>query len=527
MNIYLFGMIISFVIYLLLGFLISKKVKNPNDFFVAGRNAPVILIVGSMIASYVSTGMFMGDAGEYYNGLFSPMTILATMQVAGYIIGAVFFGKYLRRAEVVTIPEFFGRRFCSSKMHKLATVTAIITMVVYLLSVMQGVGKLMSLVTGLNYRLCVILSLAVFAFISITSGAKGVLITDTVMFGVFTIALIFSTLVIANKDGGWYSTVEKLQELNINGLLSWGGNTDYLYSTGLENVTWGIIYGIVWMSVCMVGPWQSSRYIMAKNEHVIIRSSVFSAFGIFLLQLLVGISAVSVNLYDPKLESASHVMIWAAKELLPTFLGVILLTGVLAAGISSATTFLSLIGTSVANDIFKDKGKSMLIGKISMVVVCAIVLMLDYFNSPQIFWIMFFGGAIVAASWMPVAVASIFSKRITKCGAFCGMLFGFLGCFITKLYFSISGNTLPVYLEPTLIGIVSNVLAMVIASSLTKVTQEEKDARADLFVVPEKEKDEKEVQKTLKYMKLAPFLGVVVFIVLLFVWVVPYMKAIV
>ena len=167
MNVYLVGMLISFVVYLLLGFLISKKVKNANDFFVSGRNAPVVLIVGSMIASYVSTGMFMGDAGEYYSGLFSPMTILATMQVAGYIIGAVFFGKYLRRAEVVTIPEFFGRRFCSSKMHILATVTAIITMVVYLLSVMQGVGTLMSLVTGLSYRLCVILLLVVFAFISI------------------------------------------------------------------------------------------------------------------------------------------------------------------------------------------------------------------------------------------------------------------------------------------------------------------------------------------------------------------------
>lgn len=527
MNIYLVGISISFVAYLVLGFFISKRVKNANDFFVSGRNAPVILIVGSMIASYVSTGMFMGDAGEYYNGLFSPMTILATMQVAGYIVGAVFFGKYLRRAEVVTIPEFFGMRFCSSKMHKLATITSLITIVVYLLSVMQGVGTLMSLVTGLSYRLCVILSLIVFAFISITSGAKGVLITDTIMFGFFTIALIVSTLIIANKNGGWYSTVERLQELNINGLLSWGGNTDYLYSTGLENVSWGIIYGIVWLSVCMVGPWQSSRYIMAKNEHTVIRSSIFSAFGIFLLQLLVGISAVSVNLYDAKLESSSHVMIWAAKELLPTFIGVLLLTGVLAAGISSATTFLSLVGTSVANDIFKNKGKPMLIGKLSMVAVCAIVLLLDYFNSPQIFWIMFFGGAIVAASWMPVAVASIFSKRITKCGAFCGMLFGFLGCFISKLYFSISGTVFPVYLEPTLIGMAANILAMIVGSSLTKVSQKERETRALLFVVPEKEKDEKEVVKTIKYMKFAPLLGLVVFLILLFVWVVPYVKAIV
>lgn len=90
MNIYFIGMIISFCVYLVIGFFISRKVKNANDYYVAGRNAPILLIVGSMIASYVSTGMFMGDAGEYYSGLFSPMTILATMQVSGYIIGAVF-----------------------------------------------------------------------------------------------------------------------------------------------------------------------------------------------------------------------------------------------------------------------------------------------------------------------------------------------------------------------------------------------------------------------------------------------------
>ena len=132
MNVYLLGMCISFVVYLVVGFIISRRVKNANDFFVAGRNAPVLLIVGSMIASYVSTGMFMGDAGEYYSGLFSPMTILATMQVVGYIYGAVFFGRYLRRSEVLTIPDFFGKRFCSEKVRMLTTITAIILSLIHI-----------------------------------------------------------------------------------------------------------------------------------------------------------------------------------------------------------------------------------------------------------------------------------------------------------------------------------------------------------------------------------------------------------
>ena len=73
MNIYLFGMIVSMVVYIVLGLVISKKVKDVNDFFVAGRQAPTFLIVGSLVASYCSTGLFMGDVGEAYGGFYTPL----------------------------------------------------------------------------------------------------------------------------------------------------------------------------------------------------------------------------------------------------------------------------------------------------------------------------------------------------------------------------------------------------------------------------------------------------------------------
>jgi len=521
-NIYLTGMVASFVVYVVLGILISRKVKDANDFYVAGRKAPVLLIVGSMMASYVSTGMFMGDAGEYYNGLFSPMTILATMQVVGYIYGAVFFGRYLRRSKVLTIPEFFGKRFCSEKVRKLATITSVITMTVYLLSVMQGIGTLMNVVTGVDYNICIVLAMIVFALVSIISGSSGVLITDTVMFGGFTVALVFAVFFITGKAGNWPEIVEQLVNFEEKqGLLAWGGNTNYLYPTGGTNVLWGIIYGIVWLSVCMVGPWQSSRYLMAKNEHTVIRSAFYSAFGIFVLQFLVGIAAVTVNIFNPELANASHVLIWASMNVLPKIVGVLLLTGVLAAGISSATTFLSLIGSSVANDIYKGEGNSIRIGQIGMLVACAIVLVLAVFNPPQIFWIMFFGGSIVASSWMPVAVASILSKRVTKEGAFWGMLIGFVGCFAVKMYTSLTGASLPVYLDSTVVGIVLNVFTMTIVTLVTKVTEEERQTRKKLFIVPEEEKNPRDVKITNTYLKATIILGLIVMVILLIIWAIP------
>ena len=432
MNVYFIGMCISMVIYILISVFVSHGVKDANDYYVAGRRAPVFLIAGSLIASYTSTGMFMGDAAQCYEGAFTSIILFAGMQSAGYIIGGVFFGRYLRRSGVMTIPEFFGKRFASKNMRKLAAITAIIMMAVYLLSVIQGIGTLMNTVTGVDYNSCIILALIVFTIITVISGSTGVLITDTLMATLFTVALIISAIVISGKMGGWFTSINSIVSTpSTREYLSWGGKPGVLYNTGLENVIWGINYGIVWMSVCAIGPWQSSRYMMAKDEHTIVKSAPFAAIGVFVMEFIVGLVAVMVNNSNYMMTDSSRVMIWAAMNLLPTVLGVILLTGVLGAGISSATTFLSLIGASFANDVFYSHGReSINIGRLAMIIVSVAVLTLALVNPPSIFWIMFLGGAMAASSWMPVAFASVFSKRLTKTGAFCGMLFGFLGCFI-------------------------------------------------------------------------------------------------
>ena len=528
MNIYFIGMCISMVVYLVIGFIVSKRVKTKSDYYVAGRNAPMLLIAGSLIASYTSTGMFMGDAAQAYDGAFTSIIIFAGMQSAGYIIGAVFFGRYLRRSGCMTIPEFFGKRFNSKAIRKLAAITAIVMMSVYLLSVIQGIGTLMTAVTGVNYTVCVIIALVVFTIVTIISGSRGVLITDTLMASIFTVALLVGIVFIADRAGGLYPAISSLvNNATTADILSWGGRAGALYDTGTENVVWGLIYGVVWMSVCAVGPWQSSRYMMAKDEHTIIRSTPVSAIGVFVLELVVSLAAVLVNTVNPGMSDSSQVMIWASMNMMPTIVGVVLLTGVLAAGISSATTFLSLIGASFANDIFKvkDDQKSIRVGKAAMACVALVVLVLAVFNPPEIFWIMFLGGAIVASSWMPVAFGCIFSKRLTKAGAFAGMLAGFLGCFVMKLISSVGGVSLPVYLDPSLVGMVCCIVAMIIATVFTKVTEEEKIQREKLFITPESELDKKEIKKTLRWSRISILIGAAAAVLMLIIWAIPYLIA--
>ena len=132
MNIYIIGIIFSLVVFFLVGILAGRKVKNTNDYYVSGRNAPTLLIVGSLIASFLSTGAFLGDTGEVYDGFFMGIVIVGVLQATGYIYGAGLFGRYIRRSEANTLPEYFGSRFQSQGLRRLSAVIMLVSVSAYL-----------------------------------------------------------------------------------------------------------------------------------------------------------------------------------------------------------------------------------------------------------------------------------------------------------------------------------------------------------------------------------------------------------
>ena len=529
MNTYLIGMIITLVLYVIIGALISRGVKNANDFYVAGRNAPAYLITGSLVASFIGVGLFMGDVGEAYSGFFGPIMIAVGVLSVGYVFGSVFFGRYLRRSQALTIPQFFGKRFDSKAMKTLSTLTGAFIMLVYSLSCVQGIATLMSVVTGLEYNTCIVLAVISFTLITVLSGAKGVLITDTIMFALFSVATIIGAVIISNKVGGWTQTVTELATYDkIPGILSAGGNPDYFYPTAKENIIWACGYGIAWLAVLAVAPWQSSRYLMAKNEHAVIRSSIVASVAVFVIEFLMCMAGVFTQKLNPGMEAPSQALIWASMNVMPSLLGIIVLSGVLASGISSATTFLSLISSNIMNDMIeiKDERKKVFYGRVAILIVALIICLLCIYQPPQIFWITYLGATIVACSWLPVAIASVWSKHVTKTGAFWGMLVGFVVSAVMKIGVSIKGISLPIYFDPFFVGLASGILAMVIGSALTKVTEQERKEREALFVMPESERDPVEIRKTKRLVSLSIPMGLIITVVLVFLWVIPYTNGI-
>ena len=88
---------------------IYRKVKALDDYFVAGRRAPTLLIVGTLVASVFSTSIFLGEAGFTYDGQLGPYLLFPGIAVIGYVYGALLFGTYLRRSRAPTVARISTR----------------------------------------------------------------------------------------------------------------------------------------------------------------------------------------------------------------------------------------------------------------------------------------------------------------------------------------------------------------------------------------------------------------------------------
>lgn len=504
------GVLASFVVYLGIGTLVGRKVKTKSDYFVAGRRAPTILVTGSLVASYLSTVAFMGEVGFAYDGYPILMLVLTPLNAAGYVLGVVFFGRYLRRSQVLTVPEFFGLRFGSPGLRAVAGVTVVIGIGAYLIAVTQGASLVLANLLDLPMWIALLLVWAGYTAFTIFSGSPGVLITDTIMFFVFVIAGVAGMSYLIMAAGGPGAVAQELSGLASKpGMLSWHGVVSGPHAqmgSPAEALVWAITLGIVWMTIVAVSPWQSSRYLMARDEHVSIRSGIVAMVAVLFLYVFLMLGGASINVFNAGISPSETAFIWAAKNVLPTALGVLVVTGIVAAALSSASTFLSLIGFSVAHDLTPllrggdaDPDVALRASRIVMLATGLIVLGVTYVAPPAVLTIGYFAATLFAASWGPVAVLAIYSDRITRRGAIAGMVAGFVCAFTLQGLVEFAGVALPIWADPVIISFLAG-LSGALVGSLTEQPDPEGIAfRRSLLRVPQPEQARTRVRTTMRF----------------------------
>ena len=210
MDIYTTTIAISIAIYIAIGSYAGRGVKRLDDYYVAGRRAPTLIIVGTLVASLMSSTMFLGEAGFAYAGQAGPYVLFPQTSCIGYVVGAILFGRYLRRSRATTVAEFFGKRFASARVQAIAGITIIFALGGYLLAVTQGAAILMSQPTDLSYVQGIVIAWLSYTSFTMYSGSRGVILTDTLMFLLFAFASIAAIVYLPSHFGGcfpdWYST---------------------------------------------------------------------------------------------------------------------------------------------------------------------------------------------------------------------------------------------------------------------------------------------------------------------------------
>jgi sodium/pantothenate symporter len=501
MDIFTLTIAVSLALFILVGNYAGKNVKQLDDYLVAGRRTPTLLIVGTLVASVMSSVIFIGEAGFTYDGQMGAYLLFPSTAAAGYIIGALLFGRYLRRSEATTVADFFGQRFNSFRVQQAAGVIIIVSLGIYLLIVSQGAAILLSDLTDLTYRQSLIVVWLSYTFFTMYSGSQGVILTDTLMFLLFTGATIVFAVYIVGDLGGITNAIENIARLESKpGIASWSGivGPGTEWPTAWDYFIWAVIIDLAWSAVYIVGPWQAGRHLMAKNEHVVIRSAIYACICVIFLQIIIYGLAGLVNLVNPNITPSETVLVWAAKNLVPEFLGALVLAGIMAAALSSASTFLSLVGFSASNDVVtREKELNLRTIRIIMMIIAVIVLIASFTFPPNIFWLMLFIGTVYASSWGPVGLMSVWSKSITADAAFWGMIMGFVFNVVPSTLEYLGYIKWPSYLNPAVIGTVISLLTIFIISKKGTVTKEEAEYRTRLHQTPAVDYDAKKTKTTM------------------------------
>ena len=276
MDIYSGAIVISLIIYIAVGNYAGRRVKKLDDYFVAGRQAPTLLIVGTLVASVLSTNIFLGETGFVYEGQAGPYLLWPPIGAMGYIYGALLFGRYLRRSRAITVADYFGKRFNSQRVQTAAGVTIIFGLGGYLLAVTQGAAFLLTRITDLSFLQGLLISWFSYTAFTMYSGSRGVILTDTLMFLLFTSVAMLALIFLVQDVGGWVSAVQGLATLPEKPeLMAWHGivGEETPFSSVMHFTLWNITLALAWGLVYAVSPWQSSRYLIARDEHVVMRAA--------------------------------------------------------------------------------------------------------------------------------------------------------------------------------------------------------------------------------------------------------------
>lgn len=329
---------IIMVVYMLamigIGVYSRSRIKDANDYHLAGRRLGVIMMAGTLAATEIGGGSSVGVASKAYGdwGLSAGWYVVC----AGIgILLVSFIAPALRRAMATTVPEIIGRRY--GKVSQ--TITAVLGFIALIaLAAVQitATATIVSALTGLGAVPAIIITGLGVVLYTWLGGMWSVTLTDFVQFFLivfgFAIALPFAL----EAAGGWGTVVSKLPPEQL----------------GFTKIGWPTIIGLIilYFMTFSTGQEAVQRYYSARTPRVAVLGSVMCALFMSAYAFIPAIFGLVAKAEFPNI-AANNALATVSTHLLPPLMAGLLLSAVMSATLSSASGDMLGAGTIWVKDL--------------------------------------------------------------------------------------------------------------------------------------------------------------------------------
>ncbi len=259
------------------------------------------------------------------------------------------------------------------------------------------------------------------------AGLMSLAYTDIVTGSIITISLIIAFPVLLIKAGG-FSGMQQAYQLM-------GDRTHHMQFWGVYSPTELINFLLPTFLLIMGDANQYQRIFASKNAKGAKSAVTTMIFLALAIELLIIASAWIAGSMTPDPENGKYILIYAAKEFMPFWLGIIFMVTVVGIIISTADSFLLIPATTFIKDIYlthinpkADTKKTLLLSRLMVLILGVIAWGVTFMfaENTGFFRKALYAYTIYGAAITPSLVAALFWKRATPAGAISSILGGTL-----------------------------------------------------------------------------------------------------
>ena len=492
----------------LIGCISYGKSKTLDGFLIGGRNIGAWATAFAYGTTYFSAVVFVGYAGQHgWNIGIGAIWIGVGNAVLGCLLSWLLFAnktrKMTKKLEAKTMPEYFGKRYASRGMKIFAAVVIFIFLVPYSAAVYKGLGSLFSAVfPGVETWVWMLIIACLTAVYLVAGGYVATAYTNLLQGIVMIVGVICLVVAVINHDsvGGVAGLIENLGKFE-----SLPGDPNPTTGSQLTSIFGGSAFKFLCFNIMLTsfGTWglpqMIGKFYAIKDTAAIKRGTIISTIFCVVIgcgAYLIGSASRLVlggQLPEGGVDSVIPEMLM--KVLGNNTFGIILLAVIIILLLSaSMSTLVAVVLTSasaVAVDLIPAVRKKetkpetqMLLTRLFCLAFVACSFIFATRNIPIIVSLMSFSWGVVSGCFIGPYVWGLFSKRITKIGAYAGMIAGLATVGISTLVITLtSGFSVAASKSPEM-GVAAMAVSLVVVplvSLLTKNKDAEKERVEEIF----------------------------------------------